>query len=479
MNMPSTNDFQDWLSPIVVKELRQGMRSRVFVGAFLLLQALMIFCVVLGVGFYDDMDADYDWMFWVMIGVPLLCLIPLRGFGTLGGEIKENTLELLYLTRLSAWRITIGKWSALVLQTLLLVFSVLPYTVLRYFLGGVNLLTDLQVLGIMFLGSALLTALTVGISPFMQTPLKKGLVTFGVGLFFWLVIAILEELNLFGGSGMSMSMSLNLLYLSLPVFGLLLLLMLGMGAKQIAPPAENHAARIRMLGIIILSTLFGLFHLGMEDWFVGALGALILLPICVCAMCEDVIKIPSIYLPYVKRGIVGKVAGRFFYPGWPSGVLFTSLIIAIAAGLCLTIPGIRSKANIISTEELLVLMAFIGGIFMPVALIKTFFDKRINPLILYFSFQVVMFVAFVFCIGLKHSKLVGYMKFSAPFPTAVFLLESFNRINDDDHVFFLISTTLVTGLTLLFLLWKMIAAHRQIRVLERQAGEQFLKGKAI
>ena len=40
------SDFGDWLSPMLVKELRQGMRSRVFVAAFYVTQVLMILSTI-------------------------------------------------------------------------------------------------------------------------------------------------------------------------------------------------------------------------------------------------------------------------------------------------------------------------------------------------------------------------------------------------------------------------------------------------
>ncbi len=40
-------DFPDWLSPMLVKELRQGIRSKAFMAVFFLTQLLMILSVVL------------------------------------------------------------------------------------------------------------------------------------------------------------------------------------------------------------------------------------------------------------------------------------------------------------------------------------------------------------------------------------------------------------------------------------------------
>src|SRR5438128_7317412 len=72
-------DFADWLSPILVKELRQGMRARVFVSSFLILQALMIFNVIVGL-LSSAQQADTSFssgFFWWMIGLPVLLIMPL------------------------------------------------------------------------------------------------------------------------------------------------------------------------------------------------------------------------------------------------------------------------------------------------------------------------------------------------------------------------------------------------------------------
>ena len=89
----------------------------------------------------------------------------LVSLGAVGNERKANTLELIFLTRLTARRILTGKWLALVAQTVLLVCAVLPYAVLRYFLGSVDLGAELTAIALLLLGSAVLSGVAVGFSP--------------------------------------------------------------------------------------------------------------------------------------------------------------------------------------------------------------------------------------------------------------------------------------------------------------------------
>src|SRR5690554_4672245 len=106
MNTDS-RDASDWLSPIIVKELRQGMRGRVFLGSFLLIQVAMMVCASGGLVAASLTSVDqfrfFSGLFWVIIGVPLLIIIPSLGNASLRSELQANSLELVYLTRLTPW----------------------------------------------------------------------------------------------------------------------------------------------------------------------------------------------------------------------------------------------------------------------------------------------------------------------------------------------------------------------------------------
>jgi hypothetical protein len=168
MELMIQNDFGDRFSPMVVKELRQGLRSRVFVSMFLLIQGLMIFCVFLSLAAAAN-NASQDsanGVFWMINGVLFLVAMPCRGLNAHSGEIKGRTIELLLFTGLTPFRILIGKWKAIMAQTILVACTVLPYAVLRFFIGGVNLVADLESLGLLLVLSCVLGALAVAVSSF-------------------------------------------------------------------------------------------------------------------------------------------------------------------------------------------------------------------------------------------------------------------------------------------------------------------------
>ena len=456
-------DFGDWLSPILVKEIRQGFRSRVFTLAFLLIQGFMIFCVVIGLISAEGDFTDESGFFWTIIDVPLLLLMPCLGFGVLGSEIRSSTMELLFLTRLSAWRIVLGKWTAIVAQSVLIVCAVLPYMVLRYFIGGVNLLGDLEALGWVLYASALLTGLTIAISPYCRTMLST--VLMAIVSIVLVIVAMSWLQSPIIGHGAPGPIALIALVLG----PLVLLMMFELAVTRIAPAAENHAFRKRLLGFLIIGAIGALYYFsGRTARILLPLGVILLLPVCIASLCEEIKPIPSIYLPFVKRGVLGQLAGMVFYPGWTSGLVFTILVYAGFIGI------FYDGKQVIDEEGRLMLVSLAGALIMPLAVEKLFFGKLKKPAVVYFALQAFMFIAFLLARVLKDGPLSGWMSLVAPLPTSVLFLGTTNDIDNSDAHFFLLAVGVVLIGTLVVLAIKSIGARREIAAQEKIARETLM-----
>ncbi|HEY2342873.1 MAG TPA: hypothetical protein VGH90_07585, partial [Chthoniobacteraceae bacterium] len=164
-----SRDFPDWLGPMLVKELRQGLRTRAFALTFVALHTIFVVVMIYFALDYAMAPGGFNpsslsGFFWTLIALQLLVVTPCRTFNELAGERKANTLELIFMTGLTPWRITVGKWASLLFQAILFVVAVLPYGMLRYYFGGVNLISDFAVLGIMLMASAVLSAIAIAIS---------------------------------------------------------------------------------------------------------------------------------------------------------------------------------------------------------------------------------------------------------------------------------------------------------------------------
>jgi len=313
------------INPIVVKELRQGLKSKSFLICFLGLQAFMVLCMTVYFQNADSIDGlqGADGFFWTMIGLALLFFLPLRSLFSIYNELRGNTLELLYLTHMRSAQIVGGKWMAQAIQGLMLICSVLPYFVLRYLLGRVNIIRDFRTMGILFLVSMVLLGAGTGMSAWKSRMLR--FFVLGGGFFSLMGLpGVLMAMAMGGGSAGMFSLNWN------PVTALLLCLLailyfIEHGAALIAPPAENHARPKRILILLLFLVLLGTgLYAGSTFWLFLALA----LP-CLQNLeflSEPVSDIATIY----------KKSGRFpflrwfFLPGWVSSLAPTLLMMGIA-----------------------------------------------------------------------------------------------------------------------------------------------------
>jgi hypothetical protein len=412
-------DFPDWHSPMLVKELRQGMRSRVFVSAFYFTQILMILSVAfnLAATSSEDMPSGLteflNGLFWFLIALPLLFLMPVRGFAALHAEIKSGTLPLVFLTHLSAWRIAAGKWAALMVQTLLLVCAVLPYVLLRYFLGGIDILDDVQKLVLLFLTSAVLTAVTVAMSPYESKLLRALFVIamiLSVQFLAGILLAWLSMGRLGGGGG-----SLLQLYVGCAIFmPAFIVLCLEIAASKIAPAAENHALRKRVLALGVLGIGSALGLLG-DDWkWAYAVAVGFLVPVIIDALSEPLQIVRTVYAPFYQRGAAGRLAGVFFTPGWPSASWFTLLAALLSAFPLLVF--------VREAEEQMVLLTMFGSLLFPAVFIRLFMRGTKNFLGFYVGLHF-FFGALTLMLGIMSGiSNQPYISWLAWIPNCAFLI---------------------------------------------------------
>lgn len=488
--MAAGSDFADWLSPILVKELRQGLKTRMFVSVFILLQAVMIIIVGLQLlsmarGAGRSQMQEFDWFFWAVIWVPLLVVMPARGLAAVSSELKANTLDLVQLTKLTAFRIVLGKWVALVAQTLLLVAAVLPYTVLRYFFGRVDVVMDLTMLLGMVQGSLVLTAMAVMLSSMhlvvrilvvlAALPLSAALVS-AVGMFMTFRTA---------GSGLVGATSAGA-GVWMWLFGILgtvvtVYFLLEMAAGRIAPLAENHSGRRRAvaLGLVLILPLI----IWMNDDPNMALVGLVysMLPLWAWsvleALCERTVMVPSLYRPFARRGFWGRLAGRVFYPGWASGVVFVGLMMVLLGGMILIgdylhndLDGVWSDID----EWGVAVPLLMTSLVLPV-LVMRLFPRMKQPVWVYLLVQALFVLLFLVAWiiaevpGATRGDRDSAYVWLAPFPFSAFLGLMTRNFSWD-----LVSAYMVVSLPVCGLVWMglgvvMWKEFRVIRGLERES----------
>ncbi len=342
-----TAEFPGWLPAMLVKELRQGLRAKGFVATFLIfhLVAVVVFWWTLEINSASGLRETFNWLngvFWGLLNLMLLLVVPLRGLGGLRQEIEQRTLDLLMLTRMTAWRIVLGKWIALVAQAALFLAALLPYGVVRYFFGSVDLQDDLRQAAGMFGVSITIAAAALWVSALP----KLFRILMPIGLFFAVQSMGMATVLMATVSGRTragvMRSPFQVMDLgAVAVIVLLLLTFLGLAVRRIAPPAENHSVSARLLALVVLlgAAVSSLVLRGFGGSNFMIVGLLALMIVAAVELARDCLPMGSHWRWWHGRGKIRAALGRLFLPGWVSAGLFAAFGLGLLALLGFVLKG--------------------------------------------------------------------------------------------------------------------------------------------
>ncbi len=340
-------EMSDRLGPMLVKELRQGLRTKIFLTAFIGFQAILLLMVVASfVSQGGSASGDFlNNAIWIMLVLMLIVVTPIRGQMALEKEIRSGTLELLQITRLDAWTIVRGKWVALMGEAMLYLTVSLPYFTLRYFLGGVHILTDLGLLALLALFSCSLTAMVIGLSGFRSVLLRIA-VALGIATLVPFTISFIAMLR--SPYGFFRTLSTTTFADWWPILlGLVIALivagwsLLRLGARTIATQAENHSTGVRLLTLVAMAAIVLLdrFAISPTSAFGDDFEAIFILfammiyiPGIFSAITDNALHSSLIYIPFIRRRLT-PLGRRLLYPGWSSGIFYVALITSMLLGL--------------------------------------------------------------------------------------------------------------------------------------------------
>ena len=153
--------LDDAINPIVVKELRQAVRSRFVVAVillFLILQLtfLGIYLTFAGLsGWLDSIDyqAGRDVFTWLQVILLATCMLFLPAYAgaRLAAERSEVNTDLLFITTLQPRKIISGKLASSVVLAVMIFSACAPFMAFTYFLRGIDLVSIFFVIAIDFL----------------------------------------------------------------------------------------------------------------------------------------------------------------------------------------------------------------------------------------------------------------------------------------------------------------------------------------
>jgi hypothetical protein len=365
----SLRDFPDWLSPMLVKEFRQGLRA----GSFALLLVALHLGVVLVQAFglaasvRSESTQFVGVFFWGVVYAVLLLGGPLRALAGLHAEREARTLELLGAAGVSGTRLAWGKWVSLMAQSVLMAVSLLPYFVLRYYTGGVDLALDGRLLLLAVLASGSSVAAGLAASGMRRAVLRAGLgAVFCLGfLTYWgaassllgepASIATLNQMGL-GWVMIAVGAALSVLVL------------LRLAGDAVGPSSENGAVLVRALLVLGWGTPLVPAFRGVEEAvFIGYLWVMGLLSLAVFASHLSAERVFDAHLrPFKGAGRWGHFASIILLPNWV-GCLW---ILPLAAAVLMVV-----MKSIVAQTVVLFVGAFLAS---GVLLWRTVFPKVRN-----------------------------------------------------------------------------------------------------
>jgi hypothetical protein len=397
--------------------------------------------------------------FWFMLWVPLIFVMPGRALQAIVEETKVQTLELVQMTRMQSLRIAFGKWCALTVQSLLLVLAILPYFVLRYFFGGVDLVNDLiNLLSLLGL-SMLLTAAGLAAST-LKPGLRIVLVIISVALFLiggqaFALMSAFGRGGPFGGFSWPSSPWLGVLA------GLILLaayvaFFLLQGAGHLSTQVESYSPKKRALAIASVVAIFIAWILN-EQYGIDLRILALLTPLVLWSVAEALVEVND---PDWLLGHRQPFWNFLLRPGWATGLFFTFAILGVIFA------GIYFGSSTMKTEDFEVFwksfVIFIGAVLTPALILirMTWVKQR---LLLYWLIHLLFVVAFTAALlmstrpRLSEEEALSYL---APLPPAV-ALALLQQEMDIDFIrsVFPITSAVTIGILILFL----IAALRALR----------------
>ena len=111
----------EWLNPILIKEVRQALKSRQFSVTFTLVLCLSWLWTIGGIALLPDVafsanGPELFFGYYMILAFPLVLIVPYSAFRSLIAEREDNTYELVAITTLRPRQIVGGKLGSAVAQ---------------------------------------------------------------------------------------------------------------------------------------------------------------------------------------------------------------------------------------------------------------------------------------------------------------------------------------------------------------------------
>lgn len=344
------DSWSDWLSPILVKEVRQLVRAREFISSF---AAVLIAGV--GIAFFGAAEAlagsgtSGRWSFGALmtcLSVVGLAVVPLGAFGALRNERLEQTLDLITLTALSPRRIVVGKLLAQAVKLLTLFAAMAPFLAMSFLLGGIDFVSILVSLAVLFMWSLWVCAACLFLSTLLRSRVMFGLVFGAIGLVLLVGFGMARSIAFSVSFGITSPMGAPSFWWALAISTTVCLMTLVnlvlLAEHRLSLATENRVAPLRLgfLAQLLLLVVWMLTFLGepprVKSNAVDALGFLGAVHLAVVAMfaATERLSVPRRVLRTfnARMSSVPRALLAFLRPGAGAGALYVLVQMVAVLG---------------------------------------------------------------------------------------------------------------------------------------------------
>lgn len=328
-------DFPLWFPPALVKELRKCLKSSGFVYSLILIPCFLIFLFLLN---WENMEALTAFT-WISLVACMAILIPCWALASMHADMDGKNSDFLSLTNLTPWRNVLGKWIAYQGIAVIHLFTFLPFFVIRYFGGGLDLINELAILGILYLYSGIITAAAIwasGMSSLMRIIFPLALIATAAILVGIVLSVVWEELNFMNRIYFEFSTFIFGVVSVLVYSSLAVVFFLSLATRWLSPPSTNTVVLFRLIpfmGLIIplVQALLELTPLNISsDLFLYH--ALLIGVISLSVIVIEII-LPNKLLPIHIVRMVQKGRKKWiflpFLPGFPSAALYSLILLLV------------------------------------------------------------------------------------------------------------------------------------------------------
>ena len=175
-------ELADRVNPIVVKEVRQGLRTRVF---WIFFSLMLVACLFISLfafaasdGMADNIGKQTFIAFFVCLGFVQFFVIPYSAYRSMAREAEDETWVLLTLTGIGPRRILAGKLGSSVLQGILYASAATPFLLFSYVLNGIDLPTIIVGVVVSMGYQVFLVSVSVSLATLAESRLVRSLLHF-------------------------------------------------------------------------------------------------------------------------------------------------------------------------------------------------------------------------------------------------------------------------------------------------------------